>query len=581
MGRQTIYLNAATWFQNNDSTNHSSAEWLKCTRPNGPDNYSFAAVLNFALPTALKYKKITRVQLNYYTKRINGGQEDTQGWQGMSVAPYVCPNTAISQITGANYLAYGTEGEYITVEPYQYYNYITYPCWRVADITSIFASNLYESTYFTLIMRGLPGLTDGSYGLIGSSASGYIPYIVVDYDDVEQLAPSPNYPVGAYVTENTDLLFAWTWNATTGATQASVQLEYKLASAGSWTVVSLTQTGHTYTLSGGLAQGAYKWRIKGTNDAGESSGYSSEAEFTVIGQPAAPVISTPANKAATTIEWTAADQNSFDIKLVDSNNVELINETVASSVSSYKPNMLLKGSYTVSVRYRNSTGLSSNWASKAFTINASGPTAPTFTLYGEGENVRAVITRAANTSYALYRALDDGNNDFEPVGVITGTSFTDKTLKFNTPYVYKVRAWATGGYTDTAVQRYRSESERICLQADNTELYLGSSDEEYLPYDEDATRDMSLIKCPGRKYPVAEHGEVDSWIFRTKLFVTEEQKETLKEIAWNDYIYFRDYSGRAFPVAINTLSFTRFMKEGYLANIEFARIAEREVELNV
>ena len=43
-----------------------------------------------------------------------------------------------------------------------------------------------------------------------------------------------------------------------------------------------------------------------------------------------------------------------------------INETVASSATTYKPNLLLKGTYTVGIRYRNSTGLSSDWAYKVF-----------------------------------------------------------------------------------------------------------------------------------------------------------------------------------------------------------------------
>lgn len=580
MSSQTISLNAATWFKNNDSINHSSADWLKCTRPEASDNYAFAAILNFALPTALKYKRITKVQLYYYTRWMNGGYDYDHGFSGMTVAPYVCSNTAISQVTGASLQTYGMVGEYITVEPIQYYTYVTYPRWRVADITSIFASNLYENTYFSLIMRGLPGMTDASYGLIGSSTSGYSPYLVIDYEDVEQLPPTPSYPVGAYVNENTDLLFAWAWNSSTQAVQASVQLEYKLASADSWTTVILTQTGHTYTLAGGLPQGAYVWRIKGTNDAGETSGYSANAEFIVIGKPSAPVINNPANKALTEITWQANDQNSYDITLTDSNGVELINETVASSTSSYKPNLFLKGTYTVGIRYRNSTGLSSDWTYKTFAITAAGPAKPTMTLYGDAERARIVISRSDGISYALMRA-EDPNGTFEVVGLFESEEYIDRTLKFNTPYIYKVRAYASAGYTDSDVARFKFSSDRISLNTDELELILEKSEEEFLPYTEDSTQDMAVYKCPGRRLPIVEHGMVDSWAFNSQMFVTEAQKETLRTMAREDYIFYRDYSGRAFPVAIRALTFTRWRNEGYIAGIEFIRIAEREVEVNV
>ena len=236
---------------------------------------------------------------------------------------------------------------------------------------------------------GYPGVAidvsrDGDLGGVGS---GYAAYIDITYEDVTQEPPTPSYPANTYVMENTDILFAWAWNSSTAAVQAAVQLEYKLASAGSWTVLSLTQTAHTYKLAGGLPQGAYVWRIKGTNDASETSTYSNTAEFTVIGKPSVPIINTPANKALTEITWQANDQNSSDITLTDSTGKILIEETVGSPTASYKPNMFLKGTYTVGIRYRNSSGMSSDWSYKAFSITASGPTKPTMTLYVDGSKV--------------------------------------------------------------------------------------------------------------------------------------------------------------------------------------------------
>ena len=495
-------------------------------------------------------------------------------------------------MTGQSVNNYGEIGEPVTIVPYTEWSSIIYPAWRTCDVTSIFESNLHvdesNNIYFTCVLNVEPGwpaptrwyTETNTYALIGSLGSGYAAYLTVDYEDVPQAAPGPAYPVGTYVNENTDLLFSWAWNSSTQAVQTAVQLEYKLASASTWTVVSLTQTAHSYTLTGGLPQGAYQWRIKGTNDAGETSDYSSVADFTVIGKPGVPVINTPTNAALTTISWQATDQNSFDITLKDSEGKIILSDTRASSATSYTPALLLKGTYTVGIRYRNSSGLASDWAYKVFSITAAGPAKPSLTLYGEAENARLVITRESNINYVIMRAEDE-NREFEIIGVFDSDTYTDKTAKFNTGYSYKVRAYATAGYTDSDVAHFRCNSEKVAIQTADLDIFLDRSEEEFLPYNEEATREMATYKCPGRQYAIVEHSESDEVIFSTSLFVTEKQKAQVTEIAKEDYIYYRDYSKRAFPVAIRRLSFSRFMKEGYIANIEFIRIAKKEVVINV
>lgn len=587
-------MSAGTWYKDYDNANHSSADWLKSTFNYDRDEFLYwQAVLQFLIPSNLKYKRIKKAQLSFYTKSIwNGSEENTKGLEGIVVRPYNADGQALYSLTGQSVNNYGELGEPVTIVPYTEWSSIIYPAWRTCDVTSIFESNLHvdesNNIYFTCVLNVEPGwpaptrwyTETNTYALIGSLGSGYAAYLTVDYEDVPQAAPGPAYPVGTYVNENTDLLFSWAWNSSTQAVQVAVQLEYKLASAQSYTVVSLTQTAHSYTLVGGLPQGAYVWRIKGTNDAGETSDYSNVAEFTVIGKPGVPVINNPTNAALTTITWQATDQNSFDITLKDSDGKIILSDARASSATSYTPSLLLKGTYTVGIRYRNSSGLASDWAYKVFSITAAGPTKPGLTLYGEAENARLVITRESNINYVIMRAEDE-TRDFEIIGVFDADTYIDKTAKFNTGYSYKVRAYATAGYTDSEVAHFRCNSEKVAIQTADLDIFLDRSEEEFLPYNEEATREMATYKCPGRQYAIVEHSESDEVIFSTSLFVTEKQKAQVTEIAKEDYIYYRDYSKRAFPVAIRRLSFSRFMKEGYIANIEFIRIAKKEVVINV
>ncbi len=594
MGQSTITMIAGSWYLENSSATHGAASWLYSSwkaNNQDPRTWSHGAIICFQIPNSLRYKRITKATIRYYTKAYRGGIETTTDTtDGMRIAPYIIDPQYIDEVTGASLNTYGQLGEFVLVEPFTSYSSTAYPKWRTADITSLYGSNLYNGEYFTCILMGAPGFPYASpYGgdaysnaaRIGGLLSGYEAQLILDYEDVTQLPPTPSYPAGTYVNENTDILFAWAWNSTTPATQASVQLEYKLKTAANYTVVSLTQTTHTYLLSGGLSQGTYQWRIKATNDAGETSAYSEVAEFNVVGKPAAPVINAVPNRTLTEITWNTTDQNAFDITISDANGKEILKDSVASSASSYKPEIFLKGNYTVGVRTRNSTGLVSDWSYKAFGITASGPTKPTIQLLQNDTKVTILTNMTDGITYAVIRTEEETGEE-KILGLIQTDNLVDTTFGFDRQYKYIVRAWATGGYTDSDPERICYPKTAIVLETNNDELIIDRSDETFLPYEEDIIGDMAVFNCVGRMLPIAEHGEYESRAFASRVYISEEQKERLAKMARKNYIFYRDYSGRAFPVAIQPpIKYSRFMDDGYMVDITFIRIAEQEVIVNV
>lgn len=590
MSQATINLYASTWFKEGDSVNHSSDQWLytEWKMDNYPNEFCRGTILQFEIPNTYKYKRITRAVVRYYiVDRFEGSTAGRYDRPGMRVAPYVCSNTALSQVTGANLDSLGQKGDLIVTEPYGAYNTTYYPRWVDADVTSFFSSNLYNGAYFSVILMGMPYLANTSQpqyyaGLIGGIGSGYAAQLILDYEDVTQLPPTPSYPSGISINENTDILFAWAWNSSTSAVQASVQLEYKLKSAENYTVVSLTQSAHTYNLAGGLPQGTYQWRIKGTNDAGETSGYSDVAEFNVVGKPTAPIINEVPNRTLTEITWNTTDQNAFDITLTDSSGKVLIDESVASSESLYKPNVFLKGSYTVGIRTRNSTGLMSDWSYKAFSITAAGPTKPNMTLFQDDTQVRILVDIAGGATYAVVRTEDRAGADEVILGYVSSEPFIDKTFGFGIPYKYVIRAYSTGGYTDSDPARICYHKSAVVLETDDDEIVIDRSEEKFLPYSEDIIGEMAVFNCIGRVLPVVEHGEYESREFRSRLYIDDDKKERLAAMSRKNRIFYRDYSGRAFSVAIQPpVNCTRYMDSGYIADIQFVRIAEQEVVVNV
>lgn len=576
MGSALLTISKGTWIYKNNQIPHTSDNLLRTNYITGNET----AVAQFVIPQNLRYKRFIGATLIMYTTPRAGTSESFG--TGCRLSPYKTRDT-LDELIWNNRGTLGEQGDIIEAEPQSWDQSETFPRWRYLDVTAIFKDYIVDGTYYTIMINAWPGLGAGYYAGIGNaSLTDYETRLSVDYEDVPQLPPSPSYPVGTYVMENTDLLFAWNWETTTGSSQAAVQLEYKLKTAESWTTVSLTQTSHTYLLTGGLAQGVYQWRIKGTNDAGEVSDYSSIAEFNVVGQPAAPVIDNVPNKALTTITWATTDQNAFDIQIIDSNNKTVINDSVASSVASYKPNIFLKGSYTAKVRVRNSTGLVSDWGTKAFTINAAGPSKPTIRLFQDDTQITIETDTAASTNYAVIR--QEGEDGAEKIlGTMTAGKFTDSTFGFDRQYKYIVRAWATGGYTDSDPERVCYPKISIVLQTEDDELEIDKSEEIYLPYTEDITGEMAVYNCIGRELPVVEHGAFESRAFKTRLYIEDEdQKERLVAMSRKDRIYYRDYSGRAFPVAIQPpITFARWMSEGYMAEMTFIRIADTEVVVNV
>ena len=592
MGSTSINASAGTWIATGASGTHSSDSLLRCGRIYKSDSRQTYAILQFAIPSSLKYKRITYAQVKYYSHYYSHGSEYPSQYampKGMEVAPYIINSgETLATLSGANFESKGTLGEWITVEPFDYYGQgAYYPIWRTADVSGIINGNISDDGYFTVFMAGEPGAgfsasTLQAANCIENVNASHVASLDIIYEDVTQLAPTPTYPVGSNVDENEEVLFSWAWNSSTQAVQAAVQLEYKLKTDVNWTVLSLTQTGHSYKLTSGLAAGTYQWRIKGTNDASETSGYSSVAEFNVVGKPAVPVINPVPNQALTEITWNAVGQLSADISLKDANGNILEEKTIASTESVYKPNFFLKGTYSIGVRVKNSTGLTSDWAYRAFSITAAGPAKPSIRLMRNDAQATISAVVSEGTQYAVIRKEDKEGATEKILGNLNSEGvFIDKTFALSTVYRYVVRAYSTGGYTDSDPERLVCHKDAVILETTDDEVILDRSEETFLPYSEDSQRDYSVFKAVGRKYPVVEHGDQENWTFKSALYVKEDQKERIKAMAMKNKIYYRDYSGRAFPVAIELLSFNRYMNDGYIADIQFLRISEEEVIVNV
>jgi len=581
MSTTTLSVTGATYLSpSNPTADNSSATSLRTS-------YSFAqytheqlaqyasqnsveipcAIVRFTKSSALKYKKINKVMLQATITASNWGSRQ------FAVAPYKS-DAALSGINFSNYETQGVLGEWVTSTSggsgSMTLNF---------DITSMFNSNIVNDVFnVAIVANKFPysssGSTIGGTAVTKSSVS-----LSVEYETVTQLAPTPLYPKDVTLLEAQSMLFSWQFNAETEAVQAAVQLEYKKSTDGSYTVLNLTTTDHSYTVNSAFGPGTYQWRMKATNDIAETSGYSDVVSFNVIGKPAAPIISTPPNKTITTISWTAAEQFACEVKLLDSNQKELIHETMATSESFFKPNMFLNGNYTFAVRIKNASDLWSDWAQIAFAITAAGPTAATMIGIPENEHAKLEFTIPADTDAALIRYDDKGNMKILEGQLQTGT-YVDDTICPDKEYAYAVRTYVNG-YTDSILKRITVHYSGAYIKAGDESLHLDLSEEEFLPHSEEISREIAIMNFSGREFPMTERGEFTSVTITKRFFVPLEDKEKLDRMAKANSIYYRDSRGNAFKAAITRVSYTEYMHDGYIANTTMIRTAEDEVIVNV
>lgn len=495
--------------------------------------------------------------------------------EGWGIAAYTT-QLALSDINWNSFRNSGVLGDWATGGSY---NYVASPHAVDVSVTSLYNGDL-SASEFTLAIAAGHFYKSGTY----PSLSVLEPencYLTVTYEAGVQPAPTPLYPKDQTLVEADTTLFSWQFNSETEAVQTAAQLEYKKITDGSYTTVSLTQSDYSYVLNTRLPAGSYQWRVKVTNDAGEVSSYSDVAYFNIVGRPASPIINEPANKALTEISWNTTNQQSCEIILADQSGRELYHETLATQENFYKPNFFLKGAYLFSVRVMNDSMLWSDWAQRAFTISAAGPTAATIDQISAAgvPSVHFTYSIPEGANGALMRSCEGVEKvlaSLEPLA----TEYTDETVAAGVTYTYWIRTYVNG-YTDSRKLEIKVNFDGAILNFGDTWAHLKVSDEQYLQHSEDISREFAILKLSGREYPLIERGEFTSVEFSRKFYVTAAEKKILDRLCKEESVYYRDNKENAFPAGIKQVHYDSYMADGYLATISLVRLHEEEVVVNV
>ena len=393
---------------------------------------------------------------------------------------------------------------------------------------------------------------------------------------VAQSAPTPTSP-GDNITlfEGHDITFTWLYNSLTPATQASATIKYRVRGGSTWTTYTSASSNPYCTISD-IPQGQYEWCLNITNNYGETSADSSTLEFNIIGRPQKPIILEPANCCLTTISWNAEGQEAAEFILMDGDDNILIHETVATAVTSYKPQMFLKGSYKAMARIKNNSDLWSDYGELEFTIDAAAPDAGVLVAIPYDTEIHLEGTYTSENA-AIVRIDEDGTEN-----VLSMTaSAVDKKVASGLEYAYVLRCWNSGGYVDTPTKVFTFNFPGSIFTTDTEELHLDRSEQKFIAHDEDVERQYAAMRYVGREYAVIERGEYTEQTLAKQFHVTKAQRRILDRLAKEKALFYRDSRGNAFKAAILGVSYNGYMDDAYIASIKLTRTAADEVIINV
>lgn len=365
------------------------------------------------------------------------------------------------------------------------------------------------------------------------------PMLRVVYEDVPPDKPTLVSPVGAYKDSASVVRFEWQYNSSVGGKQKKFDFQWS-TNQSSWTTISET-TENTYLdiPEDTFPVGNIYWRVQTYNEYDESSGYSDAAVFYSIGAPTAPIIQAVSNECRPLIEWSAFDQQIYQIQILQGEAVIYDSGDMPGiSTRQYRiPIFLDDGEYSARVRIKNEYDMWSEWGTTSFSISTIKPDKPTLSIQRSRYGLELIIGGAQEVSY-IYR-------DDICIARVTGEKYFDNAVANGKEYQYFVRALSQAGFADSDIELGTPSFSYGLLNAGDEIIELkhnlnsepGKTMINNLP--------MTMNMYDGRKYPVPEiSSNVNRSLSLTYFFRTYAEAEKLIEEAnKKEVVLYRDKKG--------------------------------------
>lgn len=397
------------------------------------------------------------------------------------------------------------------------------------------------------------------------------PVLRVTYEDVPPDKPTLLEPIGVYRDSASVIRFEWQYNSSVGGEQKAFDLQWS-TNQSNWTTISETTENTYYDMPAEtLSTGNIYWRVQTYNEYGESSGYSDAAVFYSIGAPAAPIIQTVSNECRPLIEWSAFDQQIYQLQILQGETVIYDTSDMPGIFTrQYRiPVFLDDGEYSARIRIKNEYDMWSEWGTTSFSISTTKPGKPVLSVQRSPHGLELTIGNVQGEAY-IYR-------DGVPIAKVTGQKCFDNTVVNGREYRYFVRALSTNGFADSDTV--------IGIPAFRIGLLNVGEEVIELKYNLNSVPDKDLSCVPvgamnhydGREFPIAEMSEfTDVTLSLTYFFRRFTKVEKILEAARRKKtVLYRDKKGLKLYGIISNVAI-RDLINGYTVSFTLSATDHKE-----
>lgn len=385
---------------------------------------------------------------------------------------------------------------------------------------------------------------------------------------VEQTPPIILSPKGDYVKSGDIVLFEWVFVGATSEKQQSFELQYTLDGT-KWNTVKQNTDEEKYLLEDtkGLTSGLGRWKIKITNNFGETSEFTEEATFQIIGAPIAPQIISVSDNNFPTVKWNTKEQESYYLNVLDrEDNVVYESGLVISYKKEHRVSKFLEpGRYTLELRTVNLYGISSEKMRYSFTISDKKIKEPSLNVFKSDYFIK-INSDAEN-------GMVERNGEI--VGNISNGEYIDYTVANNKVYQYRVIKIENDDGANSKIKGISTHfsGNTICT-LNNLSEYL------VLKWNLDEAPDRSFsckleksdIELIGNEFPYFEFGSIKTEEYGYTFVVDVEDLEKLQKINYTkEEVLFRDYYGKNIVGVLDALAIKKLKINKYQVSFKLIR----------
>lgn len=368
-----------------------------------------------------------------------------------------------------------------------------------------------------------------------------------------------SYPNDVNLNNSSKSIFTWDFTEEVSVGQKTYEIGWSSDGGANWRTASIASDRHYHEYPANtFPVGNIRWRIRATNNFNKISGYS-YAEFTAIGQTAAPVIVSVSQDAIPIVTWTSQYQDCFELRIRQGG--KIIYEsglTPGSDVRSFRCNvMLADGVYSVEIRMVNTYGYYTEWNTYSYVLGTAKPQAAQVSEVSVQKDFGVKISGVVPAGLKAYVVRKNAKTNETVIVGEYEREFYDYTAPLNQEYFYTIRTYnaaVLGGYTDGAWKRVFIEADGMVLHdaADMKNfIHAHFSEDTLFQVDRTDTYAKTFHNVIGRKYPVKEQMD---WM--------TSQREAAVWLSDGEYERIRDISLTAGNV------YYRAEKEAFLCDME-------------